>query len=112
MYEQILNRATDVDVAPAAAVGILEYARQSDIVDDRLPIERVLEVAQTFIVLDARDVLLVRERHRARAGDAKGRGERGVEELVVGRPHEGIADDDRSLEHGVLQEGAVIRNLV
>src|SRR3954464_11733604 len=98
MREQILNRAADVDVAPAAAVGVLEDARQPDIVDDRLPIERVLEVSQTLIVLDARDVLFVGGRDGARTRDAKARGERGVEELVVGRPHEWVVDNDRSLE--------------
>ena len=35
-----------------------------------------------------------------------------VEELVVGRPPEGIVDDDGSVERGVLEKGAVEGNVV
>ena len=48
---------------------VLEDARQADVVDDRLPVERILEVAQALVVLDARDVLLVRQ-HDASSGCA------------------------------------------
>ena len=112
VVDQLVERAADVHVLPAAAVRVLEDARHADVVDDRLPVERILEVAQALVVLDARDVLLVRQRHRLGAGDAEPRGERRAEELVVGRPHERVVDDRRALQHGVLEVGPVVRHLV
>ena len=47
-----------------------------------------------------------------RHGDAEFFGERVVEKLVVGRPPEGIVDDERAVEGGVFQEGAIERNVV
>jgi len=112
MLEQILDRAADVDVAPAAAMRVLEDARQSDVIDDRLPVERIPQVSQALIVLDAGNVFLVRQGDGPRARHAEARRKRRVEELVVRRPHEWIVDDDRALQHGVLQERAIIRHLV
>jgi hypothetical protein len=39
-------------------------------------------------------------------------GQRVVEELVVGRPPEGVVDDDGSVEGGVLEKGAVEGDVV
>ena len=81
---------------------VLQDARQPDIVDDTVPVDGIFQIAQTLIMLDAGNVFLVRQRDRARAGDAEACRERRVEELVVRRPHEGVVDDDGALKYGVL----------
>jgi hypothetical protein len=65
-----------------------------------------------LVVLDPRHVLLVRQRNRLRAGHTELGGERRIEQLVVGRPHERIVHHRHPLEHRVLQVGAIIRHLV
>ena len=50
--------------------------------------------------------------HRGRHGDAQLFGQRVVEELVVGRPPEGVVDDDGAVERGVLEKGAVEGDVV
>ena len=110
--EQIVERAADVDVTPAAAVRVLENARQPDIARDAIPVDRIFEITQALIVLDAGEVFLVRQRDGAWAGDTERRRQRRVEELVVRRPHERIVDDDSALKHGVLEEGPVVGDLV
>src|SRR5690348_8363783 len=112
MREEIVEGAADVHVAPSTAMGIFQYAGETHVINDAVPVDGVFEISQTLIVLDAGDVFLVRQRDGARAGDAERRRERRVEELVVRRPHERVVDDDRSLEDGVLQEGPIIRDLV
>ncbi len=57
-------------------------------------------------------MLLVRQNHRGRNRHAQLARQRVVEELVVGGPPEGVVDDDRSRQHGVLQIGAVERNVL
>jgi hypothetical protein len=39
-------------------------------------------------------------------------GQTGPEELIVGAPPEWIVDDDRALQHGVLEIRAIVRDLV
>src|SRR5258708_33069668 len=46
--DQFVLRADDVDIAPAAAVRILEDARQAHVSRDRVPVQRVVQVPQTF----------------------------------------------------------------
>src|SRR5688500_4510651 len=81
VVDQLLERAADVDISPAAAVRVLENAGQPDVLDDSLPVERKLQVPQALVVLDARDVLLVRQDDRFRARDAELRDERRAENL-------------------------------
>src|SRR5690349_24887498 len=85
MREEIVEGAADVDVAPAAAMGIFQYAGKTYVINDAVPVDGVFEISQTLIVLDAGDVFLVRQRDGARAGDAERRRERRVEELEIGR---------------------------
>ncbi len=99
------------DVLPAAAVEGLDVGGEADVVGDALPVEREFEVAQR-LARDALDVVLLREQHGLRDGDAELRGEREVEELVVGRPPERVVDDDGAFERRALQEGAVEGHLV
>jgi hypothetical protein len=44
VVQQLLLRAADVDVPPPAAVRVLEDARHPDVLDDRVPVERVLRL--------------------------------------------------------------------
>ena len=61
-------------------------------------------------------MLLVRQQHRGRYGDAQFRGQRVVEEFIVRAPLEWVVDHSRAGEHGVLQKrtvkGNVVRNAV
>lgn len=61
VVEQFLQALADVDFLPAAAVGVLEYTREPDVVDHRLPVQRKDQVPETLGVDDAGDVLLVGE---------------------------------------------------
>src|SRR5690606_36617058 len=93
-------------------VGVLEDAREPDVVEDGVPVEGVDEVAEGLVVDDAGDVVLVREDDRLRVRDAELRSERGAEELVVGAPHERVVEDGHDVERGVLEVGPVERDLV
>jgi hypothetical protein len=44
--------------------------------------------------------------------DADTPGQHVIEELVVGRPPEGVVDDDRAFRGELLQDGAVERNVL
>ena len=90
-----------VDVAPAAAVVGFEEGGEADVVEDAVPVEGKLEVAQGALV-DLRREFLVRQEDGLGDGDAEFGGEGVVEELVVGGPPEGIVDDLRAGEDGVL----------
>ena len=57
-------------------------------------------------------MLVVRQNHRRRNRHAHLVRQRIVEELVVRRPPERIVDDNRSVQHRVLQIGAVERNVL
>ncbi len=60
----------------------------------------------------ARRMRFVRQQHGGRHRDADFRRERVVEEFVVGAPPERIVDHRGSGEHGVLQIGAIERDVV
>ena len=76
-----------------------------------VPVERVFEVAHGAVG-GALGVSLVGQDHGGRNGDAELFGQGVVEELVVGRPPEGVVDDDGAVERGVLEEGAVEGDVV
>src|SRR4030095_9122262 len=101
-----------MDLLPPAAVRILEDARHSYVIEDRAPVERILEVPQALTGDNAGNVILVRQQDRLRRRDAELRDEERAEILVVGRPHEWIVDDGLPLEHGLLEVRAVHRDLV
>ena len=89
------------DVAPAAAVVGLEEGGKFYVVEDGLPVEGELEVAEGLFA-DLRWVLFVREEDGAGDGYAEFGGEGVVEKLVVGGPPEGIVDDLRAGEDRVF----------
>jgi hypothetical protein len=101
-----------VHVPPAAAVGVLEDTGQADVADDRVPVQREDQIAETLVVDDAGHVVLIGQDQRLRTGDAEAGGQGGVEELVVRGPHEWVVDDGDPLQHGVLQVAAVVGDLV
>ena len=71
MQDQLFLGPADVDLLPAAAMRVLEDAGQADVLEDAVPVERVLQVAQRFARHDAGDVVLVGQEHRARRHHAE-----------------------------------------
>ena len=63
-------------------------------VNNGLPVERKLEVAQA-LADDSGDVILLRQQHGAGNCDPELGRQRIIEKLVIGRPPKGIIDDDR-----------------
>jgi hypothetical protein len=57
-------------------------------------------------------IALLGQEDRLRDRQAETRRDRVVEELVVRRPPEGIVDDVRAVQDGVLQRAAVVLDLV
>ncbi len=112
VLQQLVERAAHVHFLPAAAVRVLQDAGQPGVLHDRPPVERIDQVAQALVVHDAGHVLLVRQYDRLRVRDAEPVRERSAEELVIGRPHERVVHHGDALQHGVLQEGPVVRYLV
>ena len=100
-----------VDIAPAAAIDGLHESVFADVVENGIPVERVFEIAHGAVG-GAFGVFLVRQDDGGRDGNAELCGEGVVEELVVGGPPEWIVDDDGAVERGVLEVGAVERDVV
>ena len=46
VVDQLLLRLAHVDLLPAAAVGVLQHAREADVLHDPVPVERVRQVPQ------------------------------------------------------------------
>ncbi len=100
-----------VDVAPAAAVHGLEKPMLADVIEHPVPVERKFEVAHGAFV-GALGIFLVGQDDRGRNSHTHFLRQRVVEKLVVRRPPEGIVDDDRSIERGVFEKGAVEGDVV
>ena len=100
-----------VDIAPSAAIDRLHESVFTDVGEDRVPVERILEVAHGAVG-GAFRVFLVGQDNGGRDGDAEFGGEGVVEKFVVGRPPEGIVDDDGAVERGVFEVGAIERDVV
>ena len=109
--EELFAVVDVIDIAPSAAIDGLHESVLADVVENRVPVERIFEVAHGAIG-GAFGMFLVRQDDGWRNGYAEFVGERVVEELVVGRPPEGIVDDDRAVERGVLEIGAVEGDVV
>ena len=109
--EELLAIVNVVDIAPAAAVHRLQESVLAHVSKHSLPIQRIFEVAHGA-VRRSLGMLLVRQDHGFGHGHAQLLRERVVEELVVGRPPEGIVDDDGSIERGMFQIGAIERDVV
>src|SRR5579872_6233122 len=93
-------------------MSVFEDAGEADVIYDTLPIERIDEVAQAFVVDDAGNVVFVGQGDGFGAGDAEAGGQRRLEEFVVGGPHEGIVDDGGAAQGGVFEIGAVVGDFV
>src|SRR5262249_18660457 len=107
----LFGRVDLVNIFPAAPAEGFEKSRETDVVENLLPVQRVDQVAHGLIG-GPRRMLLVRQEHGPRNRYANFRRQRVVEELVVGAPPEWIVDDARAAQRGVLQVRAIERNVV
>ena len=110
--DELLDRVDDEHVLPAAARVGLQHRRQARVADQRLPVQRELEVAERPLLVDVGDVLLVGQHDRLRHRDPELARERALEELLVRLPPEGVVDDHGAHEHRALQVGAVVGHLM
>src|SRR5438309_3609922 len=109
--DELLLGVDAIDVLPSAAGVRLQDRGQPRVLDERVPIERVLEGAQRLI-RDVGDVRLVRETDGLRNRDTELARERALEELFVRFPPGGVVNYHGSLDSGAFQVGAVVRDLV
>ena len=109
--EELVAVVDLVNVAPAAAIERLEKRRKADVLEHRIPVERVVQVPHRSFGR-ARRMFLMRQQDRRRNGDAQLGGERVVEELVVGAPPERVVDHLRAAQRRVLEPGAIERDVV
>ena len=100
--DQLVDRVDLVHVLPAAAPGVLEDSGQPDIGDDGVPVQRIVQVAQT-LADDALDIRLVGQDQRSGRRDSQAGNQAGAEELVVRAPPERVVDGVRALEQRVLR---------
>ena len=99
-------------VRPAAAKSIFDDAGKAGIVNHSLPVQWIDQVAQALAVDNAGDVVFVGQDHRLGTGNPQLRGQRSLEELIVGGPHEGIIDHHCTLQDGIFKIEAVIWHFV
>ncbi len=99
--EELVAVVDVVDVAPAAAVMGFEEGGKADVVEDAVPVEGKLKVAQRALV-NLRREFFVREEDGLWNGYAEFAGEGEVEKFVVGGPPEGIVDHLGAGEDSVL----------
>ena len=90
----------------------LQERGEADVLGDRFPIERELEVAKAAVRVDPLHVRALRQHHRARHLNADLLRERVAEELVVDVHPERVVDDVRALQRRLLQVHLVVRHLV
>src|SRR5437879_11240011 len=98
---------------PATPEERLQDGGTPDIVQQRVPLNRVFQIAQGL----GSDVHVLRvgllwQQHRLRDGHAELLRRRSVEEFIVGRPPKRIVDDVGALQHGVLQIAAIVGHLM
>ena len=87
--EELVTVADLVDVLPAAAGVRFEIRGPADKVEDAVPIERVGQVGERLVAAVGR-VILRGQDDGLRDGDAELGREAVVEELLVGRPQNGL----------------------
>src|SRR3989441_9750864 len=111
--EQLFLVVDLIDVLPATPEERLQDGGTPDIVQQRVPLNRVFQIAQGL----GSDVHVLRvgllwQQHRLRDGHAELLRQRSVEEFIVGRPPKRIVDDVGALQHGVLQIAAIVGHLM
>src|SRR2546425_88431 len=111
--EQLFLVVDLIDVLPATPEERLQDGGTPDIVQQRVPVNRVFQIAQGL----GSDVHVLRvgllwQQHRLRDGHAELLRQRSVEEFIVGRPPKRIVDDVGALQHGVLQIAAIVGHLM
>ena len=102
-----------VHVFPAAAGIGFQERRPADVIQQPIPIDGIVQIPQRLrIDVDIRRIRLLRKQNRLGNIEAQFRGDRIVEKLVVRGPPERIVDHISSLQHRMLQVGAVIIHFV
>src|SRR5258706_215392 len=100
-----------VDVLPAAAGIGLEDGGATNVIEEAVPIDGIIEIVQGFGGdVDVGGIAFLWEEDSLRNGNAQFRGDGVVEKLVVGG--QGIVDDVRALQNGVLEIAAVVFDFV
>ena len=100
-----------IDIPPSSAINRLHESVFTDVAENRVPVEWILKIAHGAVGGSFR-VFLVGQDNGWRNRNAEFSGESVVEKLVVGRPPEGIVNDDGAVEGGVFEVGAVERDVV
>src|SRR4029079_14982058 len=100
---------TDMDLLPAATMGVFEHNREpTQVLDVLLPGQGVDQIAEALLVDDARNIFVVREGNGFWARNAK-LGKQGCsEEFIICCPHEWIVDHVRALKHRIFEVRAII----
>lgn len=110
-FEELFAIVNMVDIAPAAPVDGFHEAVLADVAEYCVPVQWVFEIAHGAVG-GAFGVLFVRQDHRGRDGNAEFFGEGVVEEFVVGRPPEGIVDDEGAVQSSMFEIGAIEGDVV
>src|SRR5687768_17196005 len=103
----------DVDLLPAAAVGVFEYDREpAKVFDMLLPGDGIHQVAQTLIVDNTGNVFFIGKDNSLWAGNTEFSDKRSSEKFIVCRPHERIVDNVRTLKHRIFEVRTIVRHLM
>src|SRR5213080_1897186 len=81
-----------IDVLPTAPCERFEECGPADVIENRFPIQWILEITKRFVVRVRRRLVRWKQ-YRPRNGDANLGGERVVEEFFIGAPPERIIYD-------------------
>ncbi len=109
--DQLLGRVNLRNILPAATVKRLQERRESDVVDDCLPIKGEFEIAQTFTG-DSGHIVLLRQEHSLWHRHAKFARQRVIEEFIISRPPEWVVHDNGPFERHTFKRGPIERHFV
>src|SRR5205823_7738072 len=100
-----------IDVLPTAPCERFEECGPADVIENRFPIQWILEITKRFVVRVRRRLVRWKQyRPRNRHADL-GR-ERVVEEFFVCAPPERIIHDRRAGQRGIFEPGPIKRNVL
>src|SRR5207237_2396686 len=99
------------NILPTAAIERLHESREADVVDDRLPVEWELEIAQA-LADDAFDVVFLRQQNRFRYCYTKLSRQRIIEELIISGPPKRVVDNHCAFERHPFECRAIKRHFM
>ena len=108
--DQLVDCIDLVYMMPAVPC-ILENGRLSDIVEKRVPVERIGQIAEAFIDHAFR-VFLHWEHSGSGAGHPQPIGQAGCEVFIISPPPKWVVDDIGTLQNRVLQVGTIVGDFV